>query len=85
MASMAKPAKHRRDRGLQRVIAVTGIRGLGRMLGIRGQSVQDWTRVPAERVLQIEALTGIPREDIRPDLYGAPRSRPLRRGVNLAA
>jgi len=33
----------------------------------------------------MEALTGIPREDIRPDLYGAPRSRPLRRGVNLAA
>jgi DNA-binding transcriptional regulator YdaS (Cro superfamily) len=26
-------------------------------------------RVPAERVLDIEKLTGVPRHDLRPDLY----------------
>jgi DNA-binding transcriptional regulator YdaS (Cro superfamily) len=26
-------------------------------------------RVPAERVLSIEAATGVPRHELRPDLY----------------
>jgi DNA-binding transcriptional regulator YdaS (Cro superfamily) len=31
-------------------------------------------RVPAERVLDVEGITGIPREKLRPDLY-APKAR----------
>jgi DNA-binding transcriptional regulator YdaS (Cro superfamily) len=33
-------------------------------------------RIPAERVLPIEAITGISRHDLRPDIY--PRERPAR-------
>jgi DNA-binding transcriptional regulator YdaS (Cro superfamily) len=37
------------------------------------QSVQGWLkrRVPAERVLAVERVSGIDRKDIRPDLYPA--------------
>ncbi len=38
-------------------------------LGINPAAVSQWTRVPAERVLDVEAATGIPRTDLRPDLY----------------
>jgi DNA-binding transcriptional regulator YdaS (Cro superfamily) len=74
-----------RDPALQRVIAKCGVRGLARELGIKGPSVGQWTRIPAERVLQIEAITGIDRAKLRPDLYGPKRPRPTRRGDNLAA
>lgn len=46
-----------------------------RMLGIKTQAaVSQWllkNRIPAERVLQIEAATGgiVTRHDLRPDLY----------------
>lgn len=50
-----------------------GLRALGDALGVSYQAVQSWrrNRIPAERVLEIEHLTGIPRERLRPDLYGA--------------
>ncbi|MEH6691314.1 MAG: YdaS family helix-turn-helix protein [Pseudorhizobium pelagicum] len=51
---------------------VGGIVALARELGIKHPSLHSWTRVPAERVLKIEKLTGIPRHRIRPDLYDAP-------------
>jgi DNA-binding transcriptional regulator YdaS (Cro superfamily) len=58
-----------------------GLHALGRMLGIRYQSVQSWKRIPADRVLAIELATGIPREQLRPDLYvPAPESR-AKKGV----
>jgi len=31
--------------------------------------VSNWSRVPAERVLAVESLTGVPRTTLRPDLY----------------
>jgi DNA-binding transcriptional regulator YdaS (Cro superfamily) len=74
-----------RDPPLQRLIAVYGVRPLARLLDIKGPSIANWKKIPAERVVQIEAATGINRKKLRPDLYGAPRPRPLRRGVNLAA
>jgi hypothetical protein len=46
-------------------------------LGITRGAVSKWTRVPAERVLVVEGVTGIPRHKLRPDIY-PPRSR--RRG-----
>jgi DNA-binding transcriptional regulator YdaS (Cro superfamily) len=38
-------------------------------LGLRRQAVQQWRAVPAERVVEISRWTGIPREELRPDLY----------------
>lgn len=34
-------------------------------------AVSAWAKVPAERVIELEALLGIPREQLRPDLYPA--------------
>ncbi len=59
-----------RDNGLQLAInAVGGIAALARRLGIAQPSVSTWTRIPAERVLTIETLTGVSRDLLRPDLY----------------
>jgi TorA maturation chaperone TorD len=59
-----------RDVGLQLAIdAAGGITALARGLGIAQPSVSSWVRVPAERVVAIETLTGVAREQLRPDLY----------------
>ena len=48
--------------------------GVSQKLGsITSQAVSQWTKVPAARVLDIEALTGISRHDLRPDIFGAPK------------
>jgi TorA maturation chaperone TorD len=44
---------------------------LARALGISQPSVSNWQRIPAERVLAVESLTGVPRSTLRPDLYPA--------------
>ena len=49
-----------------------GPHALGRALGISGQAVSQWQRVPVERCLAVEALTGISRHSLRPDIYGFP-------------
>lgn len=60
------------DDGLQAAIrAVGGVTELARRIGISQPSVSNWTRVPAERVLTVEAVTGVARAILRPDLYGA--------------
>lgn len=42
---------------------------VARALKITHGAVSQWKRVPAERVILVAALTGIPRERLRPDLY----------------
>lgn len=59
-----------RDSGLELAIkAVGGISALARSLGLSQPSVSNWSRVPAERVLAVEALTAVPRHLLRPDLH----------------
>jgi TorA maturation chaperone TorD len=61
-----------RDPGLDRAIrAAGGVGALARKIGISQPSLSNWTRVPAERVLSVEDLTGVDRAVLRPDLYGA--------------
>lgn len=47
-----------------------GIVALGRALGITHNAIYSWKRIPSERVREVEAITGIPRHELRPDLYG---------------
>ena len=59
-----------RESGLAQAIrAVGGVSELARQIGISQPSVSNWNRVPAERVLAVEALTGVSRSTLRPDLY----------------
>jgi len=58
------------DPGLEEAIrAAGGITELARRIGISQPSVSNWSRVPTERVLAVEAATGIERAVLRPDLY----------------
>lgn len=63
---------------MDRIIKAAGGQSeLARRLDIRQQSVYYWIqrgRVPAERVLEVERVTGVPRHQIRPDLYPVERS-----------
>jgi TorA maturation chaperone TorD len=60
-----------RDTGLDDAIrAAGGVGALARKIGIAQPSVSNWMRVPAERVIAVEAVTGIDRALLRPDLYG---------------
>lgn len=43
-------------------------------LGITHGAVSQWRRVPSDRVLAVEAQTGIKREKLRPDLYAKARA-----------
>jgi TorA maturation chaperone TorD len=58
------------DPGLDEAIrAAGGITELARRIGISQPSVSNWSRVPAGRVLSVEAATGVARAILRPDLY----------------
>jgi TorA maturation chaperone TorD len=59
-----------RDQGLQEALrAVGGVSELARRIGISQPSVSNWDRIPAERVLAVEAATGVTRAVLRPDLF----------------
>lgn len=49
---------------------VGGPVALANQLGIKHPALYSWKRVPAERVLEIERITGISRHVQRPDVFG---------------
>lgn len=60
-----------REPGLSEAIrAAGGVGELARQIGISQPSVSNWVRVPAERIVSVEAVTGVDRAILRPDLYG---------------
>lgn len=62
-----------RDEGLDRAIdAVGGVAELARKIGISQPSVSNWVKVPVQRVIAVEAATGVSRDQLRPDLYSEP-------------
>jgi TorA maturation chaperone TorD len=59
-----------RDAGLERAIsAAGGVAQLARKIGIAQPSVSNWNSVPAQRVIAVEAATGVSRKVLRPDLF----------------
>lgn len=46
-----------------------GPAALAAKLDITPQAISQWKRVPAERVIAVEAASGVSRHDLRPDLY----------------
>jgi TorA maturation chaperone TorD/DNA-binding transcriptional regulator YdaS (Cro superfamily) len=66
-----------RDAGLEQAIKAAGsVVSLARRLGIAQASISAWSRIPAERVLAVEALTRVRRFVLRPDLYGSSEDLP---------
>jgi len=60
-----------RDAGLDEAVrAAGGVSELARKIGISQPSVSNWTRVPADRVPIVEAVSGVDRKILRPDLFG---------------
>jgi DNA-binding transcriptional regulator YdaS (Cro superfamily) len=53
-----------------------GPAALAKALGgtLTSQAVSQWRKVPAERVLDVERITGISRHDLRPDVFGVPEN-----------
>lgn len=53
---------------------VGGVVALSLGLGLSRGAVSQWEKVPVERVKDVSRLTGFPREQIRPDIFGLPPS-----------
>lgn len=74
-ATELSPLVHyRKSRGLSQ-------KTFGKRLGLSGSgTISKWEKgqVPAERVLEVERETGIPRHLIRPDLYPDPAKEKVR-------
>lgn len=70
---MKRRGRPRRDPVLKMVHNVRGTAPrIAQVCKINREAVWNWQRVPAEHVLRVEALLGIPRHLIRPDLYPPP-------------
>lgn len=66
---------------LRSLLAEAGLRlrDLAKALDVDPATVTRWAqkRVPAERVLDVERVTGLSRSEIRPDLYGPSLPQPV--------
>ncbi|MBO0765695.1 MAG: helix-turn-helix domain-containing protein [Hyphomicrobiaceae bacterium] len=61
------------DAGVSAAIQVAGTaRALAEALGITEQAVGQWSRIPPERCLDVERITGVSRHILRPNIYGEP-------------
>lgn len=64
------------EKALREAIEIAGSqRNLAADCGVAPPSITGWIlrgRVPADRVLDVEAKTGVPRHRLRPDLYPTP-------------
>ncbi len=68
MASMNSPlTKYRADRGLT-------LEHLAAQFNVNKSTIMRWEHgevpVPANRLIEIESVTGIPRAELRPDIFG---------------
>jgi len=60
----------RTERALRRAVAASGGPSkLARHLRVSPQAVIQWKTCPVLRVLAVERISGVPRHELRPDLY----------------
>lgn len=64
--------------------AAGGPARLAAILGVTTSAVSQWRRVPIDHVAAIEAHLGIPRAELRPDVFTPPtrRRHPMRRATD---
>jgi DNA-binding transcriptional regulator YdaS (Cro superfamily) len=58
------------DNGLAKaVVAVRRKAELAKLLGMSRQALSQWHTIPLHRLLDVERVTGVPKEELRPDIY----------------
>ena len=62
--------RERMETACRSVVLSLGCSDLARGLGIKRQSVHKWKIVPSKRALAVEAISGISRHELRPDIFG---------------
>lgn len=62
--------KHRDDGLAAAIRAAGGLSAFARLIGRNKAGVSRWRRLPAELAADAERLTGVPRDVLRPDLFG---------------
>lgn len=75
MARKSRPARvPGKKTPLQRAIeAAGGPKTVGRAFDITPEAVYQWERCPVPRVLELERISGVPRHELRPDIYPPPK------------
>lgn len=68
----------RDDPTIEAIARAGGAAVVARAFGITSQAVSQWRHIPIERVRTIEALSGISRYELRPDIFGEPPARRVR-------
>lgn len=72
------------DQSEATILAIKRAGGQSRLadrFGVSRQAVQEWLkhgRVPADKVLAVEELSGISRHLLRPDVFGADPGHPTK-------
>lgn len=61
----------RKDSKLKQAFRAAGWNGgkLAAALDIKPQAVSQWKQVPLARVFEVERITGIPAQELRPDFF----------------
>lgn len=56
---------------VSKAIESVGLADLAKACGVSYQAVRKWEsgRIPAERAVQVSKVTGIPLNELRPDLW----------------
>lgn len=50
------------------------VKALAEVAGVRPQAISQWRHIPVERVVRISEALGMPRHELRPDIYEAPKA-----------
>lgn len=75
-----------KSRGLRKAIKKAGSEtALARLINVTRSAIGQWEIVPSERVLSVEAVTGVPCWELRPDLYPPARFKPKEPEMSEAA
>ncbi|MCW4579630.1 transcriptional regulator [Gluconacetobacter entanii] len=57
------------ERVARAISAAGGVGSLAQRIGITTQAISQWKRIPHLRVHDVAEATGIPLEELRPDLF----------------